>query len=301
MKTLCCVVVISLLFAAEWVATAPAQTSASPIEVQVTGRGEPSLVFIPGLACPGSVWEHVVARFEVGYRCHVVTLAGFGGRPLVKTEHFLDDMADAIIAYVHEQKLEKPVLVGHSLGGALAMKIALKAPYLPGRLVIVDSLPFLGALMGPGIDDADAARPVADAYRQTLAAMTPAQFAAGQQEFLGSMVTSPEKAAEIAAVAGKSDPAATGQAMGELLLTDLRPDLGKIQCPTLVLGALAEKVAMGLPREAVEGIYRRQYAKLPGVRVVFFEKARLSSWWTTSPASPTRCGRNWQCRDGYGR
>ena len=37
---------------------------------------------------------------------------------------------------------------------------------------------------------------------------------------------------------------------------------------------MAEKVAMGLPREAVEGIYRRQYAKLPGVRIVFFEKAR---------------------------
>ena len=274
MRTLYRVVAINLLFAAGWVAPAPAQTSDSPIEVQVAGHGEPSLIFIPGLACPGSVWEHVVARFEVGYRCHVVTLAGFGGKPPVKTEHFLDDMADAIITYIHAQKLEKPVLVGHSLGGVLAMKIALKAPDLPGRLVIVDSLPFLGAIMGPGIDDAEAARPVADAYRKTLAAMTPEQFAAGQQEFVGGMVTSPEKASEIAAATGKSDPATTGQAMGELLLTDLRPDLGKIRCPTLVLGALAEKVAMGMPREAVEALYRRQYAKLPGVRIVFFEKAR---------------------------
>ena len=269
MKTLCRLVAISFL----WMAAAGAQTT-DAIDVQAAGHGEPPLIFLPGLACPGSVWDHVVARFETGYRCHVVTLAGCGGKPPVKTEHFLDDMADAVIAYVREQKLEKPVLVGHSLGGALAMKIALKAPDLPGRLVIVDSLPFLGAIMAPGIDDADAAKPVADAYRQTLTAMTPEQFAAGQQPYLAAMVTSPEKAAEIAAAAGKSDPATTGQAMGELLQADLRADLDKIKCPTLVLAALAEKVALGMPREAVEGIYRRQYAKLPGVRLVFFEKAR---------------------------
>ena len=242
--------------------------------MQVAGHGEPSLVFIPGLACPGSVWEHVVARFETGYRCHVVTLAGFGGLPPVPSEHFLDDMADAVIAYVREAKLDRPVLVGHSLGGVLVMKIALKAPDLPGRLVIVDSLPFLAGMMEPGIEDAAAARPLADSYREALASQTPAQFAAGQQKFVGGMVTSPEKAREIADRTGQSDPATTGQAMAELIVTDLRPELGKIKCPTLVLGALADKVAAGIPRDVVEKAFRRQYQNLPGARFVFFEKAR---------------------------
>ncbi len=255
-------------------AAATAQTSNPQIDVQVAGHGEPSLIFIPGLATPGSVWDHTVARFEAGYRCHVVTLAGFGGKPPVKTEHFLDDMADAIIAYAREQKLDKPVLVGHSLGGVLAMKIAIKAPDLPGRLVIVDSLPFLAAMMGPGIDDAAAARSTADGYRKLLASETPEEFAAGQQKFIGGMVTSPEKAAEIAAQTGKSDPALTGQAMAELIVTDLRADLGKIRCPTLVLGALADKVAMGVPRDVIEGAFHKQYGKLPGVRFQFFDKAR---------------------------
>ena len=273
MNTLRYAFAIGLLYAAGLAAVA-AEPAAQPIEVQVAGHGEPSLVFIPGLACPGSVWDHVVARFETGYRCHVVTLAGFGGKPPLKTEHFLDDAADSIIAYIREQKLEKPVLVGHSLGGELAMKIALKAPDLPGRLVIVDSLPFLGAIMGPGIDDVDTARPIAAAYRQGLADLTPEKFAAAQQEFVSGMVTDPAAVAEIVADTSRSDPATTGQAMGELLLTDLRPELGKIRCPTLVLAALAEKIAMGMPRETVEAVYRRQYAKLPGVRIVFFEKAR---------------------------
>ncbi len=255
-------------------ASAPAQTSTPRLDVQVAGHGERSLIFIPGLTCPGSVWDHVVARFETGYRCHVVTLAGFGGKPAVPTEHFLDDMADAVIAYAREQKLERPVLVGHSLGGVLAMKIALKAPDLPGRLVIVDSLPFLAGLMGPGIETVADAQPMADGFRKALAGQTPEQFAAGQRKFIVGMVTSPEKAGEIAAETGKSDPAATGQAMGELIATDLRADLGGIKCPTLVLGALADKMAMGLPRPVIEGAFRRQYDKLAGVRFEFFEKAR---------------------------
>lgn len=278
------------MVAASWIFTLAgvthAQTSASPVnaaastqisqplDVQVAGHGEPSLIFIPGLACPGSVWDHVVARFEANYRCHVVTLAGFGGKPAIKAEHFLDDVADAIIAYAREQKLDKPILVGHSLGGVLAMKIAIKAPDLPGRLVIVDSLPFLAAMMGPGIEDAAAAKPMADGFRKTLAAQTPEQFAAGQREFIGSMVTSPEKAAEVAAQTSKSDPVATGQAMGELIMADMRPVLDQIKCPALVLGALADKTASGLPREVIEGVFHRQYRTLAGVRFVFFEKAR---------------------------
>ena len=245
-----------------------------PLDVQVGGHGEPQLIFIPGLACPGAVWDHVVSRFEVGYRCHVVTLAGFGGKPPVRTEHFLDDMADLIIAYIREQKLDRPVLVGHSLGGVLAMKIAIKAPDLPGQLVVVDIVPFLAGMMEPGIDDAGAAKGLADGFSKTLAGQTPEQFAAGQREFIGDMVTSPEKALEIAAQTGKSDPATAGQAMGELLATDLRPSLGKIKCPTLVLGALADKITPGMPRDAIEETFRRQYRNLPGTRFVFFEKAR---------------------------
>ncbi len=266
------VLVVAWVFVAT--AASRAQTTTPPLDVQVAGHGEPSLIFIPGLACPGSVWDHTVAHFEGTHRCHVVSLAGFGGKPPVRTEHYLDDMADAIIAYVRTEKLDRPVLIGHSLGGVLALKIALKAPDLPGRLVIVDSLPFLAGMMGSGIDDAPAAKTLADGWRKSLTAQTPAQFAAGQNLFIGGMVTSPEKASEIAAQTGKSDPATAGQAMGELLTTDLRPDLGKIRCPTLVLGTVADKLALGMTREAVEAGYRRQYRSLPGVRIVFFEKSR---------------------------
>lgn len=244
------------------------------VDVQVSGNSAPAIVFIPGLATPGVIWNDTVARFQTGHACHVVTLAGFGGKPPVKTEHFLQDAADQIITYVRAQKLEKPILVGHSLGGVLAMEIALKAPDLPGRLVIVDSLPFFAGTMAPGVESAADATPLADNYRRLLAAQSPEQFAASQKQFLATMVTAPEAVAKVAALTGKSDPATTGQAMAELLTDDLRPRLAGIKCPVLVLASLVVGMDMGYPREMAAGLYRKQYAGLPQVQFEFFEHAR---------------------------
>lgn len=255
--------------------TTLAQAASTPlIDVQVSGAGTPAIVFIPGLATPGAIWNDTVARFQGSHACHVVTLAGFGGKPPVKTEHFLDDATDQIIAYIRAQKLEKPVIVGHSLGGVLSMEIAIKAPDLSGRLVIVDSLPFLAATMAPGVNSATDAATLADNYRRLLAAETPAQFAASQKQFLATLVTAPPAVEKVATLTGESDPVTTGQAMAELLADDLRPRLVGIKCPVLVLASLVVGLEIGYPREMAEGIYRRQYANLAQARFEFFEHAR---------------------------
>ncbi|WP_197070533.1 alpha/beta fold hydrolase [Hymenobacter sp. DG25B] len=46
--------------------------------VRVVGKGQPVLL-IPGLTCPGAVWDETVARYQSRYQCHVISLAGFGG------------------------------------------------------------------------------------------------------------------------------------------------------------------------------------------------------------------------------
>ena len=186
-------------------------------------------------------------------------------------------MADAVIAYIREQKLDKPVLVGHSLGGLLAMKIALKAPELPGRLVLVDSLPFFAAIMGPGIDDAEAAKPVADAYRKDARhddARAVRRRPAGICRQHGDLPR--KKPRRSRRRAARSDPATTGQAMGELLLTDLRPDLGKIKMPRRSYWARwRPAVARGNAARGRRGNLSPAVREAGGGRgFVFFEKAR---------------------------
>src|SRR5688572_1970248 len=53
-------------------------------QVEVTGTGRP-IVFIPGLGCPGEVWNETVAHLgEEDYQTHVLTLAGFAGTKPIK-------------------------------------------------------------------------------------------------------------------------------------------------------------------------------------------------------------------------
>jgi N-formylmaleamate deformylase len=270
MKTLASLLTAVLLLT---VPHAGAATGPKVIDVKVTGTGRP-IILIPGLATPGAVWDDTVNHLQGKYQCHVITIAGFGQMPAVKSEHLLADVRDELIAYIRNQKLEKPMIVGHSLGGDVALDIAENAPELPGNIVVVDSLPFIAAVMLPGVTDAAGAKTAADSMRSRIEKQTPEQFAKYQREVsIPAMVTKPEDVQRIGEMCAKSDPAATGQAMGELLATDLRADLGKIQCPLLVLGALADKLQFA-PREALEQNYKTQYANAKQTRFQFFEKAK---------------------------
>lgn len=270
MKTLITLVSAALLFAASSLRAAEAP---KVIDVKVTGQGEP-IIFIPGLTTPGAVWDDTVKHLQDKFQCHVVTIAGFGAMPPVKTDHLMDDARDQIIAYAQAQKLGKPAIVGHSFGGTLALAIGAKTPDLPGEIVCVDSLPFLAGVMLPGVTTPEDARKGAAGMRQMMTRGTPEQFADYlRKASIPSMVTKPEDIQRIVALCEKSDPATAGQAMYELLTTDLRPDLGKIKCPILVMGALADKLQF-VPRPQLEQNYKTQYANAPQTRFVFFEKAK---------------------------
>ncbi len=270
MKTL-----FTLLSAAFFLVASSAYAIDAPkvIDVKVTGHGKP-VILIPGLATPGAVWDDTVKHLQDKFQCHVVTIAGFGGLAPVKSDHLLDDVRDQLIAYIHVQKLEKATIIGHSLGGYVALDLGEHAPELPGDIVVLDSLPFLAGVMMPGVTDAAGAKKAAASMRATIGDRTPEQFAKYQLDVsIPAMVTRPEDVKRIAEMCGKSDPATTGQAMGELLGSDLRSDPGKIKCPILVLCALADKLQFA-PRPALEANYKTQYTNAPQTRFEFFEKAK---------------------------
>ena len=247
---------------------------ASLIDVQVTGTGFP-VVFIPGLASPGSVWDDTVAHFRMSHTCYVVSVAGFGGLPPVpKREHFLADVRDAIIGYLRARKVVHPVIVGHSLGGMLALDIGSADPDLPGGLVIVDSLPFLAVLLSQDTDTPAKARVLASAAGAATAAQSSQQFAATEKQIVSSMVTDPAKAAALGEQMGKSDPATTGQAITERMSRDARPELSAIKCPVLVLAALADRTGGNVKAADFQAAYHTQYANLPQAKFRFFDQSR---------------------------
>src|SRR5436190_6728080 len=94
--------------------------------VEVTGKGRP-MILIPGLASSGKTWDTTVAHYKDKYECHVLTLAGFAGQPPIHLDSFLQTVRDDIISYIRDDKLQKPIIAGHSLGGFVALWIAEQA------------------------------------------------------------------------------------------------------------------------------------------------------------------------------
>src|SRR5581483_390146 len=172
----------------------------------------------------------------------------------------------------HEKHLEHAVVVGHSLGGWLALSLAAHHPELVGKLIIVDSLPAMGAIMNPDISAADLASN-AKQMRDVMLKQDEATRAKYARASVESMVTAPADLDRILAWGKTSDYNTTAEAMYELFASDLRGDLAKIASPTLVMGSWIayEKYAT---EEQVTQTYVSQFRNLKGVDFEMAPKAR---------------------------
>ena len=258
------------IFVAIFVASQDSRAAATAFTAEVTGKGPP-MILIPGLASSGEVWQGTVAHFCGRRECHVLTLAGFAGVPPLDTP-LLPAAEKQIVDYIDAKRLDHPVIVGHSLGGFLALRIAADHPDKVGRIVIVDSLPALGATQIPDIT-AEQLKGVAGRMRDAMQARDADAFAASQRQSIAGMVTAPADAERIAAWGRKSDRATVIDAMCELMATDLRGDLGRIRTPVLVLGSWAAYKAYA-PRSAIEATFAAQYRNLPGATIELSDNGR---------------------------
>jgi len=279
--------------AALLLATAPLLASATPapaaapavadnaaahpnFTVQVTGKGQPMLL-IPGLTCPGAVWDETVAHYQRQYQCHVISLAGFGGVPApATTDALLQNVRDQLLTYIKAQKLNKPVVIGHSLGGFLALWMSVTQPEAVGPLVIVDSLPFMTAAQNPAMT-VEQARPMAEGMRKQMS--QGAMPAAAQRQMVAGMITDTARISQATRWGQASDMRTVAQAMYDLFTTDLRPELGRVQQPALVLGAWAAYKHYGSTKESTKAIFEQQYAKLPRHQVEMSEAGKHFLMW----------------------
>jgi pimeloyl-ACP methyl ester carboxylesterase len=246
---------------------------AAAFEAKVSGAGPRAMILIPGLASGGDVWDTTVERYGTRYQCHVLTLAGFAGVPAEKSQTpLMERTAADVAAYIQANKLQKPVIVGHSLGGVVALMLAAAQPALVGDLVIVDSIPNVGEVFGPGYDAAQ--------WRDRMLKQSRAEYDAFVRTgaSVRSMVTNQDYLPRMIDWSLKSDPATVAHAMYEIGTTNLVPRLGKIQARTLVLGTWIGMKEF-TDKATVEGNFRRQYKGLAGVQVVMTDTARHFIMW----------------------
>lgn len=242
------------------------------IRVEVTGKGRP-MILIPGLTVGGDVWRETVAHYATRYQCHVVTLGGFAGRPRFEGP-FLDQARDSLLSYIRARKLAQPVIVGHSLGGVLAIELASAAPDAIGPLVIVDALPFLGGA-GDSTATAESAKKMMEPMWKMMRGQTQENYVAYQKNapYLKSMVAPGPGYDRVLQWATTSDGIAVADAMYDLTGRDLRGRMPGLRSPVLVIGSWYGMKDY-TTRDGVEATFRRQYAGTPNWTLALADTAR---------------------------
>ncbi len=243
--------------------------------VEVSGSGKP-VILIPGLGCSSEVWRETVVHLnKEGYQTHALTLAGFGGVAPLPTpnDHFLATVREDLVTYIKTNKLDHPVVMGHSLGGFLALWLAETNPEIASRIISVDGLPFLTAIMNPTITPEGVKRVAADTRNQFESA-TDEQFKQRQRASVASMIVAPENVEREMKVAALADRNTETEAMVEMMSTDLRPQLTAIKAPVLVMGTWISYKDYGATHESGFQLYSAQFGNLPTVKLVMNDTSK---------------------------
>lgn len=251
---------------------APAQTAPAAarmiqmdhISVEVTGEGAP-VILVPGLSSPRGVWDGVMPDLK-GHRVYRVQVNGFGGddpRANLKPGVLAGIVADLHTLFADE-KIAGAGYVGHSMGGLLGLMLARTHPGDLGRLMIVDSLPFIGALFVPG-STAQSIEPQARMIRDQMAGAygQPLSDAVAQQ-IAATNALKPASQAQVVAWLKPVDLRVSAQAMYEVMTTDMR---GELRAVTMPITLLYPSSAF-LPLARAEPLYRVEYAGAPNITFV---------------------------------
>lgn len=245
--------------------------------VEVQGNG-PDVILVPGLASSRDVWKEAAQQLAATRRVHLVQVAGFAGEaPRANAQGaIVAPLVDELARYIAEAKLREPAVIGHSMGGETALALAARFPDRVGRVMVVDALPFFSLLFGPTMTP-DLVRPQAEQLRDGTLAMPAEQFAAVQQRTMRGMVKSETMRPVALKWSMDSDRGTIARSAFDLMVTDLRPELGKVKVPVTVLYAADDTGP--IPPARVDQLYTFAYKELPAARLVRIDGASHFLMW----------------------
>lgn len=204
----------------------------SPLKVQVSGTGKQAIIFIPGFGCSGDVWKETLPMFEKNYKCYTLTMPGIAGNP-VATPITMNNWVAIVASYIEKNKIDKPIIIGHSMGGGMSLLLAAAHPALVSKIVVVDALPCLGAVMNKDYKaktDNDCSPIV-----KMFTGMTDEQFRQMEDRNMRQLCADTTRIPNVVNWAATSDRTTLGEIYCDFINTDMRDKISTIQCPALIL------------------------------------------------------------------
>lgn len=220
----------------------------------------PPLVFLHGIGGAARQWAAQLAHFGGRFRTVAWDMPGYGGSAPLEVVS-VDSLAGALAEFLHALGLERPVLVGHSLGGMIVQRVLAEAPCMARAAVLAQTSPAFGSRDG--------------SFQE--------RFLRERLEPLDAGRTMPELADELVGAMVGDGPDPAGLALARDLMAhtpdssyrdavmampgfDLRAALDRIAVPVLVLSGTRDANA---PAPMME----RMAARIPGARYVALDGA----------------------------
>jgi len=236
------------------------------------GPGVREIILIPGLSSSPEIWQGTVDHLAQapqgeGWRIHRIHIQGFAGAPAKGNAEgpVAAPVAEEIARYIAENDLDHPVIVGHSMGGTIGLMLAARHPDAVGKLMVVDQIPFMGAMFGGPGATAESVTPIADQVYAGMANSPPDAYRAAAATTVTGMVNNEQARPAVLADTAASDQKVSSAAYRELIVTDLTPELARITAPTEVLYVKFNDARM--TPEITDAIYQGAFASLPGVEL----------------------------------
>jgi abhydrolase domain-containing protein 6 len=202
------------------------------------GNGRP-VVLLHGLWNSSSLWQPTMEHLSRHYRLYAPDLPAHGQTPPLLPWK-LREVAAMLASWMRSLALSPAMVIGHSMGGALAIMLAAAEPGLVNRLVLINAAglpmqqPFLRALVRTGLN-----------------------FTDHQTARYNARYGSPNRLQSLA----------IWQATHEVLTCDVRLDLKAVRCPTLIVWGMRDPL---LPVQSAVALQRAipgaELALLPNVR-----------------------------------
>jgi 3-oxoadipate enol-lactonase len=250
--------------------------SAVAVNASVSGRdGGPVVVLSNSLGATHRMWDAQLAAFEHRFRVVRYDTRGHGASPVPDGPYGIDDLADDLMALLDRLGVEQANLVGLSLGGMTAMRVAARNPERVDRLVLLctatqlppasnwtDRAAAVRAHGSSAVAEAVvqrwftaaflAAHPDIGSASEAMIAGTPAEGYAGCCEAIATLDLHDDLSSIIAptlAIAGADDPAtppakleeiAAGVKSGRLLVVSRAAHLANAERPDIITPAIIE-------------------------------------------------------------
>ena len=219
------------------------------------GTGPIAMILIPDLGTDWRVFDSFMQRNLSRFTFYAVTLPGFGGtnpqrRPEkldFGTMDWWDNATKALLNLIANQKLTRPVILGHQAGSYLAMKLALHNPKIIRGAVVLNGLLYAPV---PGIPEkATRAERVRIVNSWTPAELFPnasqAQYRSVMLQSAEWFCKNKERQKKIAEMLSTSRPSVWWNYFAELATTDLTTEIKGLKVPMLVLPSVYDAGSVG--------------------------------------------------------